>query len=531
MRNEYKRTFIMDAFNCVSAYTPLYMGALTVVLIVSLLTSQVDAEVAVFVSDNYLEGETVLDMTDEDGARYLERERSWSNFQGIVPEGASVNSIVFRLAWTIQNRDEAHIDMVPVINPDLDLGIPTTSLPEHSTGDVERVLSTEDVPVSDDKQPKELLMDSEAVRDDTLEPVPTETIVPVLESSGGEVSVPALEPISMRTYLLVNSIVTTPVGDSSEEDVAGAHELVGEDTVVDILSDTPDIDENTDATTGIETNQFESIPQHSDMVDVMPSAEDSVSVSTSSTESMELPLSAMEEQNAEVHLTGLIDSASTTVRMPGMLEIRYSLDGEVWRPLGNIDYRSQSSVDLHFISLTLEDVPLLRVSARYVVSEADTATLSFDTVRLDVAYDVMIEALPDIETIISDQEPNFSISVIQNDITKEGIRAVVLERGGMTEFWYMIPDSRTEVPVWYRLAGDGSIQSDAPIGIKKRHIFWFDRNQEMLFGYAVDTQSRFGFALDTESSESFIFPFATDKRDIWRVIYDATSQTLRFEDL
>lgn len=501
-------------------YAPYVIGAILALSIPVLLTLRVDAEVAVFVSDNHVEQETVLDVVDESGITYIERERIWSNFQGSVPEGVSVNKIVFRLAWS---EGVVVTETLPVADDDgtNDASVPliftgTTTIEVNTGGGSEEGHGGEqDVVDTDEDAAREAIpaefvvtetIESEDMSIDLVAPIREAEVLP--ESSNEEdeqdtlpveviepsVDEETFEPVSLvPMYPWVTAMIeedvssTTPSESISESDIGAQSKIENENEIIDT-----------------------ELVQFSDII-------------------------AVDELNKEILVTSDIGTTSTSTNTStstplteGSIELRYTTDGVHWVELGSIEYGTVSDAEFFLASVALEDIPRLQVSLRYIVREGSDLKLYFDVVRLEAEYSTLIEEAVFIEGVPSDQEPNFKVSAIKTDISEGNIRAVLLERGGLLEFWYSVTNERSDEVLWRKLVGGGAIEEGAPIAIKERTIFWFDKNQETLLGFSVDAESLFGVPFENPEERTFRLPFESENDEQWLVTYDPDENVLKF---
>ncbi|MCX6811932.1 MAG: hypothetical protein NT039_04560, partial [Candidatus Berkelbacteria bacterium] len=124
--------------------------------------------------------------------------------------------------------------------------------------------------------------------------------------------------------------------------------------------------------------------------------------------------------------------------------------------------------------------------------------------------------------------PDFSNSATKQDVEENGIRVVIIERGGLMELWYAIPDKdKPDAMNWFFLAGHSQIDNDSPLGLKGKTIFWLDKNEQTIFGYAIDEQSIFGKSVETEGKESYL-EFQNKNLGSWRAVFDPINNKFNF---
>lgn len=482
-----------------SKYSLYFLVMASVMLVFVILVFRVDAEVAVFLSDDHVEEEIVLDTVDENGVQYVERERRWSNFQGSVPEGAPVNKVVFRLGWTVGDVVVREEVLTPV-NADVTQTVESTLEESVIQTNTEETTSLDAGPSGGGGG------DSEVSPEMEVTPVPAE----VSESPTVGLEIEGVEILPSPSETVIEAPQESPLPE--------------------VIEETPSVEENVSQN---EVSGFEPVS----LLHTYPWAtaliEDGIEGETVLQFS---DIVAVDELNVETPLDEVTGTTSTstdiriTPAIPeGLLEVRYSLDGVNWHALDTVEYNVVTSIESFLVLVGVEDIPNLQISARYVVPQGIDFALYFDTVRLEAEYGVLLEEVVALEETPSDQEPNFNSSLIKADVASENIRAVMLERGGMLEFWYSITHTQTGEIFWRRLVGGNSIQEGAPIGIKERTIFWFDKNQETLFGFSVDSESIFGVPYQSPENRTFRLPFEVGNDEYWQALYDPEDGLLKFE--
>lgn len=214
----------------------------------------------------------------------------------------------------------------------------------------------------------------------------------------------------------------------------------------------------------------------------------------------------------------------------GALQVQYTLDGVLWHVLGEVDHSALSESTFDLSHLNLQDIPQLQIAIFYIISEGDSTAISFNTMKLEVGYtQLLVEEVLSVEEVVNDQEPNFKISSVKADVRSENIRAIIIEKGGILEFWYSVTNLGSGESQWNRLAGGSTIDADAPIAIKERTIFWLDRNQQTFFGFSVDTQSLTASSYEDPEDKIFLLPFENENEDSWRAVFDSVTNSLQFD--
>ncbi len=480
-----------------SKYSLYFLVMASVMLVFVILVFRVDAEVAVFLSDDHVEEEIVLDTVDENGVQYVERERRWSNFQGSVPEGAPVNKVVFRLGWTVGDVVVREEVLTPV-NADVTQTVESTLEESVIQTNTEETTSLEAGPSGGRGG------DSEVSPEMEVTPVPAE----VSESPTVGLEIEGVEILPSPSETVIEAPQESPLPE--------------------VIEETPSVEENVSQN---EVSGFEPVS----LLHTYPWATALIEEGIEAETVLQLSdIVAVDEVNVETSIDDVVGTTSTSTNIipaipEGFLELRYSLDGINWHALDTVEYNVVTSIESFLVLVGIEDIPNLQISARYVVPQGTTFALYFDTVRLEAEYGVLLEEVVIPEEIPSDQEPNFNSSVIKADIISENIRAVVLERGGMLEFWYSVTNTQSGDIQWQKLVGGGAIQEGSPIGIKERTIFWFDKNQETLFGFSVDTESIFGVPYQSPENRTFRLPFETENDEYWQAMYKPEDGLLTFE--
>ncbi len=496
-----------------SRYLTYCLMVLSILLIPALLALRVEAEVAVFFSDTLIEEELLIDVTEEDGKKYVERERRWSNFQGSVPEAVEVSTIVLRLAWAV---GPLSLEEPPV---SIDEGAQVPAIPLESTNPDPEVLgedvssTTEEESITTSAESSNLEVEDATSGEPAPEVVPVRATIETETVPEGDIepepSAPAtdtFEQVSQtEMFLLANALIEeeseqlpAPVADQEEEQVETLPppvEVASEEE----LEQFPEVDVTDDV-----------IVEEAEVIeDVL---EDSVVTPVTSTE-----------------LTTENISGSSTTMSADMLTVMYTIDGETWIPLGEVNYRTEKNAVFVFSNMSVEEIPLVQVSIRYTIAEEDQMKIYFDSVRLEVEYLAPLMVIPFVDEVVNDQEPNFKISSIKADVQSENIRAVILEKGGMNEFWYSVTERGTGMIAWQRIQAGGSVDATAPLAIKERTIFWIDTNQQTLFGFSVDEQSIFAVPFENPEEKIFLLPFQNDDAEKWQATFDPIDNAFKFE--
>ncbi len=464
--SKYKSTSLVP--NPWSRYSSFLTVLLTALLIAALLTFKAEAEVAIFHSDTYLE--QGVELVDESGVRkHIQYEHLWSNFKGVVPEEVFVNNIALRFTWssvtrTVLNQRE---EDVPIdIVPEVFSAHASSSLP---------------------------------LTEELVEEPASEEILPEFESETPEEADPP--PVSIPS---VNEEINTT------------------ESVLDLV---PEQSASSSSTEG-----FDQVSRSQLFPFVDAQIEEGIATDTEST------FSEPEDTGSDVMYAESISTTSGFVSSDIVVEnlderffeVRYTTDGVTWHVLGTVGFDESHDTVFDLSQVGLEALPNLQIAIRYTVPDGDQTKIIFDSMRIEVGYGVpVIEET--IEPIgVNDREPNFEVSSIKSDVQSENIRAVVLERGGAFEFWYSITERGSGIVTWNRLVGGGAIDSEAPIGIKERVIFWLDRNQQTLFGFSVDEKSLFAAPFQNPEEKVFLLLFQNKNSETWEAVFDPESNSLKF---
>ncbi len=440
-------------------------------------------------------------------------EYTWSSFDENVPEGSSITGIDLILSWEHEEvplesavpEAEVEDQEAPPAATDIELMMPPAPeiLPETSESDEDTENREESI------QDESGTAEAEPVDDETI---PADTELPP-EVVGFKQVPHRLSFPFVQESITTNSETEEPADSSVDE--SGASSNV--DT--EIVMTEPTTDE-ADVVTVVTVDE-EGQPE-----DVVPF--EVVQIDTIGVEEILPPTEPPILPSEDSFPLITSETVSSTPHYPTQdaAEIQYSLGADMWTTLGTVDLVKNREVVLDMSMLTPAEILSLHVRLVYL-APLDAPRIMFKNPQLRLTYTPLaVEMIP---VGPSDQEPNFNNGVVRVDSSSENIRAVVLELGGMLEFWYSVTNARSGEEVWRKLSGGGAIQEGAPIGIKKRTIFWFDRNQEMLFGLSVDTESIFGVPYDNPLERTFRLPFETEDEEHWQAVYEPQENVLNFE--
>ena len=486
-----------------SPYVGYFSVALALLSMFVILAFRVEADVAIFESNTYLE--QGVEVTDASGTqKNIQYEHFWSDFSGTVPPQATVNNIALRFTWSVVTRS--------VLEESI----------EHTPSDVPGE-ETSSSTITDTRS-EEAVVDEDMYEHEESDSLPE---VPDTSTTPPDVEMPVVE--DTQEEVLIN-IVETPSPIIPIIDSPSLPEATTEEATTDPSNEAQD--------TVSDTEGFEEVSWH--QLYVLAQAQSDASLTPyTNLEDIALTTSApllVEDTGPEVLIAESISTTSGFVSSEMIIEnldqrffeVRYSIDGATWYTLGTVGLDDAQDTVFDLTHIGLEAVSNLQVAIRYMIPEGEQTKIIFDSMLLEVGYG---EVLP-IEVVepvrVNDNEPNFEISMVKSDVQSENIRAVVLERGGMLEFWYAVTEYGTGNVLWHRLVGGSAIDSEAPIGIKERTIFWVDRNEQTLFSFAVDTQSLVGVPFQNAEDRTFLLPFTNEDNEAWEATFDPALNSLEF---
>lgn len=496
-------------------HTKYLVGAVFFLCISAFFVFNVQADVALFFSDTYVE--QGVEIPDETGTTTrIQYEHTWTDFKGVVPEGAEVNSIFLHLTWSKVERtgeEEIQVQQEEVISSDTATTSPDTEMQSDTPdtnnqsgggGGGENAGTVE--PVTETNPPEQMV--SETVEEIVGEgvPKPENSEVPSTETE------PAPTP--------------TPVPENEPE--APKEEKVEEPT-------SPS-EENAPPSP---TSGFEEVS----LLKLFPLAqaevEELITTDIAVSEDITVSMSA-QETDSEAVLTAepaptSTDLASTEIvtEVPEthFFEILYSLDGTTWQTLKQVGFEEEKDLFVDLTPIGYKALSNLRISIRYSIPSDYREKIVIDSLRLELGYGepLIVDVGGDIA--YDERTPNFPMSAIISDVESENIRAVVLGRGGVFEFWYSVTDPRSGEVVWDKIQGGGPIDELAPIAITERTIFWLDRNQQTLYGFGVDEKSFFGVSFTDPEHKVFILPFQNEKGEKWEAVFTAEQNSFEFHEI
>lgn len=495
-------------------HTKYLVGAVFFLCISAFFVFNVQADVALFFSDTYVE--QGVEIPDETGTTTrIQYEHSWTDFKGVVPDGAVVNSIFLHLTWSkVERTGEEEIQVQPeevivpetsTTSPDTEMQSDTPDTNDQSGGGGGGGESVETVETVTETNPPEPVV-SETVEEIVGEGVP--------ESENSEVPPTETEP------------TPTPVPENEPE----APEEEEEE------ESTPPSEDNASPSP---TSGFEEVS----LLKLFPLAqaevEEPVTTDTTVSEDVTVSMSAQETDSEAVLTTESAptstDLASTEIvtEVPEthFFEILYSLDGTTWQTLKQVGFEEEKDLFVDLTPIGYEALANLRISIRYSIPSDYHEKIVIDSLRLELGYGepLIVDVGGDIA--YDERMPNFPMSAIISDVESENIRAVVLGRGGVFEFWYSVTEHDSGEVVWNKIQGGGPIDETAPIAIIERTIFWLDRNQQTLYGLAVDKGSISGVSFTDPEHKVFTLPFKNAKGKKWEAVFIAELNSLEFHEI
>lgn len=458
-----------------------YLAFFLIALSISIaLVFKAEADVAIFHFVSYVERGT--EVTDETGVvQNIKYEHSWTDFEGSVPEGAVVNNIQIHFSWAPVTRSVEEV--------------------ENTVEDISVENVPEQVPTPD--------------KDESFEEPLTDMNVPDAESDVVDLQQEEqnISDVTENVESASNSELTAPNGTEIPEE-----ETVTEEPVVDPVL--PESD------TSSETVGFELVSWNRQYLLVNEQIDENVATDTIITP-------------VDVVITESISTTSGFVSpdvvahdlTEKFFEVRYTTDGVNWYILGKVGFDDAHETVFDLSHIGLELVPNLQIVAEYTLPSTDESKILFDAVQLEVKYGAPIVEEVVEQIGVDERKPNFEISSVKVDVESGNIRALVLERGGVFEFWCSLTDTKTDEVTWSKITGGDAVGPDTPIHIKERTIFWIDRNEQTLFGYAVDTQSLFGTPFQNPDDKSFVLPFQDKNGNAWKVVFNVDLNTFEFQEV
>ncbi len=455
---------------------------LIVLLILSLVAFRAEAGVVTFLSDTYVE-EGVEVVGEADGDTLLEYKHSWSDFEGVVPDDVIPTTIKLRFSWSLVLRS--------VTAEPEEVGEATTTTEVEAEGPA--------------------IMEEEVIL-----PIETETEVALPDE--GETVSPEMLPESV-----------SQLAQDEDETADSADSILSEPENDEPLPQEPvDDPQPTEEHTSSEEGSLEQVSLLDSYAFANIEYEEGIAIEASVPSEGELPVEVLSAESTSTETVMATTTATANSEAPpDAFDVVYTIDGITWHDLGRVgfDDAQQSSFDLTHIGI--EAIPNLQVAVHYTVTEESNAKILFERMSLEVGYgELPLEEI--VVPLPNDREPNFEVSSVKADVHSENIRAVLLERGGMLEFWYSVTDRRTDEVTWDRLVGGSAIDANAPIGIKERTIFWIDRNQQTLSGFSVDEKSLFGVPFEDLEEKTFLLPFENEDSERWEAIFDPRENSLNF---
>lgn len=497
------------AFTVPFRFMGSFLALIIVVAVVVASAFKAEAEVAIFKSDTYLEQgvEIVSDIGDKKQIQY---EYLWSDFKGTVPEETVANSIVLRFSWS---------SVIRTVVAESATNTQTDVVQESSGGDTFTEASTTEVYVSESTL-EEVIEVPEEIIDDTEQSVENDQ-----ELNDDNAPQENIEPTEPNTPIESDPEIVPSEEIGTEIDTDTGAENVEENPVEESTSPGEENIGNAD------TEGFEQVLQDRVYTWVNAELEESLIEETIMDTSVVLDDTVPEVIIAEsISTTSGFVSSDIIVQdhAERSFEVRYAIDGITWHTLGSVGFDDSRETVFDISHIGLEALPNLQIAITYTVSEDDQTKIIFDAMHLEVDFTAPL--LEEIIEVVAhdDRYPNFEVSAIKSDVHSENIRAVVLERGGIFEFWYSVTDTKTGVVFWNKILGGGAIDENAPIDIKKRTIFWLDRNQQTLFGFAVDEESIFAASFQNPENKVFLLPFTDDDGRQWEATFNSVQNELEF---
>jgi hypothetical protein len=477
----------------------LFIGVLFLLCASVLYVFTAQADMALFFSDTYVERGVELP-NDIGGVRHIQYEHTWTDFKGVVPEGTEVNSIFLHLTWSKVIRTVNEQVTVPVAGISRDELSATSTVREDQSGGsssngAESVESgTETNPPASLESESETPSLSEPipeVEDVTTKPEVTEdvqTIEPEVPVDIEEVEAPQKESVSPPEES------TSPSTDTS-----GFEQVSLSEFFPFVLADLEETVAE-DVTTSLSAQEIDA-----DAILIPPPASTPTDVTT-------------------------VDTA-TEVPPTYFFEILYSVHGGEWQLLKHVGFDEEHELWVDLSGVGYDALATLRIQIRYVIPNDYGEKIVFDSLRLELGYgEPLIEVLQE-SVGYDDRTPNFEVGAVIADVQSENIRALILGRGGLFEFWYSVTHPDSGEIVWNKILGGGPIDERAPIAITERTIFWLDQNQQTLYGFNVDIGSLFGVSFEDPENKVFVLPFEDEYGKKWEAMFNTEENVLEFTKL
>ncbi len=504
-------------------------------------TFRAEAEVAIF-NPQAIEERTEL-RTDLVEQTTLElHEHTWSAFVGSVPPGSIIQDISLVFSWSLEVNqatdtidtaienissavsEESAEDPADVVSASEEVessiqGDIVSESSEPVSGDV----STADAAVPPEVEIEEQLSEVETTVDS--DPQAAEVVdapEEVEPAAAEEPEAPASDPVESPvgfiqihktdTYPWVEESIITPIESGVDTVSATAISESTEEQVEAIPVVMADTTTEADVVTEVDADEIllsVDIEADSELV-----TEETILISDAVV-SHTLPAAVVEAVSEAPVLYPTLESA----------EMQYSLDGDSWTTLGAVNLLTSQELSIDFRVATLESIPSLRIRVVYF-APLEAEVVHFAHPQLEFLYTPGV-----VEAVIpgpSDMEPNFSVSSVKVDIEQDGVRAVLLERGGIVELWSEVHSADVDTARWSRLSGGSTIDGDAPLAVYGRTIFWIDQRAQTLFAYDVDRGSLMGSPLafvDGVGSASLLFGSV---KKPWVVEYSLVTNTFEF---
>ena len=491
---------------------------LCVMIIVTLVlthTFHAKAEIAFF--DALAVEEQIRD-TEREGAHVPEslHEYTWSSFTGVIPEGATVESMTFMLSWiqsaTLEQKSGNIDTPESLAQPSKEEGVEHEVVVNEDEavevhGEFQEAVSEGEVPI-------EVPTGGQGTTPTTSgEPEAIEAPVENTESSQSSLdeeplsdnSVVGFPHVSATTTYLLAYEESTIVSDMSEGE---AKEISSEEQVM---------TEITEAMI-VTTNEM-LVPEDSDELSYEDEKNDTYEI----LEDVSTPTEMISEG---VTLLEEPPATSSILVMPTResAELTYSFDGVEWFPIGVVDLLQDTQISFDLGDVSIEAVPSLRIRVAYT-APLDAPQILFQKPQLQLSY-TPGEAL-EVPLGSNDQEPNFYVSSVHADVIDGTTRAVLLERGGVFELWVYFIHRDTGLPAWHRLVNGNALKNDTPVGVHGRTVFWFDQSVRTLLTYDVDLESLTSSLPASENEHVVTLRFGSVTR-AWAVTYDILAHSFTF---
>ncbi len=480
-------------------YTGIGIALLIVVLTLT-KTLPADANVAFF--DSFFVERQVEEKSDGVTIQNLHT-HTWSSFSGEIPEAVTINGISLVLLWS-KTQEEGTVEA------EIEVPVATELLPIDEVVPEESTL-IETVSTSDSESLEEV---SEEPVTEGADTVTTETEVPVTADTNEEVPIEIVPESGDNNE---ENLIEVESDESVMEESPSAFLQVGLGKVLALAGLIATVEAYTEGEENLSSVSAVPVSEVSETVVEATDEGENKSDAVGSTTSEQSPevVAVAESDVVSVPLYPTLESAS----------VQYSFDGDMWTHLGSINLLEANEATLTLGSDTFTSLESLLVRVVYLAPQ-DSVPIIFGNSQLKIDYAPFVTEA--VVTGPSDQEPNFLVSSVKVDIAKEGVRAVLLERGGVLELWSGLIDRNGDVVIWKRLSSGNTLNESTAIDAYNETVFWFDQNGIALMAYDLENESLIGTASPSLGDNVFVLMFE-ERRQPFRAAYSPSTGLFQFE--